>query len=501
MQDFLYTNRLTFSFENSIEPLLDSISFQIEKGWTGIVGANGCGKTTLLKLLCGLLQPDSGSINFKGLSLYYEQRTDSMPTVFPDLLSSTDKSAVKIKTSLEIKDEWQYRWNTLSHGERKRCQTGAALFLNPAVLAMDEPSNHLDHSSKIILYNALKSFKGIGLLISHDRELLDNLCSHTLFIFPPKIDFRKCNYSAASKEIDVENESRLRKFELAARELKKLKRKTARQREKAGQSDKKKSKKHISSKDHDAKSKKDLAKLTGKDAVEGRIYQRMQSQLERSMQKKNSIQFRKKTATGITFNELKTRRYFPITIKSQIIPLGADKNLHIPELSFQAGDKIGITGDNGSGKSTFIRYFKNSLNIPSEQIIYIPQEISQTESETIVNRVQEYNNDSLGYLMTIISRLGSDPVHILETSIPSPGEIRKLKLAEGIVQNPAVIIMDEPTNHMDLPSIECVEDALKECGCAQLLVSHDLEFLKRIVDYCWAFKSSENGYKIEIVRI
>ncbi len=501
MQDFIYIDKLTFSFEESVEPLFDSISFQLQKGWTGVTGANGSGKTTLLKLLCGLLQPDSGSINSKGLAVYCEQRTDHMPAAFPDFLYSTNKDVLKTKNTLGIHDDWQYRWETLSHGERKRCQIAAALFLDPALLAIDEPSNHLDHNSKIVLFNALKSYKGVGLLVSHDRELLDNLCSHTLFLFPPYVDLRKCSYTTAAAEVERENESRLREFELTRREVKKLKRKAARQREKADQADKKKSKKNINPKDHDAKSKKDLAKLTGKDAVEGRIYQRLQSQLQKSMKRKDSIKFRKKANLGITFNEQQSSRFFPVTVESQIIQLGKNKKLHVPELSLQSGDKIGITGDNGTGKSTFLKYLMKRLKIPAEQIIYIPQEIPALQAESILKRIQNYNKETLGSLMTFISRLGSDPVHILETTIPSPGEIRKLMLAEGIMLNPAVIMMDEPTNHMDLPSIKCVEDALKECGCAQLLVSHDHEFLKQIVDYYWAFNAVEEGYKMEIVRV
>ena len=101
--------------------------------------------------------------------------------------------------------------------------------------------------------------------------------------------------------------------------------------------------------------------------------------------------------------------------------------------------------------------------------------------------------------MTIISRLGSDPNHILETILPTPGEVRKLLLAEGIMMNPGIIMMDEPTNHMDLPSITCIEQALKECSCAQVLISHDFNFLNNTVDHFWLFSQiNENDYKINI---
>ena len=112
-----------------------------------------------------------------------------------------------------------------------------------------------------------------------------------------------------------------------------------------------------------------------------------------------------------------------------------------------------------------------------DKVIYIQQEIPIEKSKSIINRIHKYQDNKKGQIMTIISRLGSDPNHVLETIIPTPGEVRKLMLAEGIMMNPGLIIMDEPTNHMDLPSIECIENALKECSCAQLLVSHDFTFL------------------------
>ena len=87
--------------------------------------------------------------------------------------------------------------------------------------------------------------------------------------------------------------------------------------------------------------------------------------------------------------------------------------------------------------------------------------------------------------MTVISRLGSRPYRLLESAEPSPGETRKLLLAMGIAKEPHLIVMDEPTNHMDLPSIQCLEDALSDCPCGLLLVSHDLRFLRALTARRW----------------
>lgn len=497
MQDFLYIDKLSFSYENCVKPLFDSLSFQLQQGWTGIVGANGSGKTTLLKLSTGNLPPDFGFINFKGTSYYCEQRTDFIPSDFKNFISATDKYAFRLKNALQIQDDWLTRWDQLSHGERKRCQIATALFCDPALLAIDEPSNHLDTDSKQILFNALKAYKGIGILVSHDRELLDNLCRHTLFIEPTNVEVYKCNYSTAVQEKQRDHQANIHDYEMAKREVKKLKRKISQQRIKADKADKLRSKRNIHRKDHDAKSKKDLARLSGKDGVAGRIHKRMQTQLDRIMQRKDSIHTTKTFDLGIQFNQQEARRYFPIIMASNQVELGKDKHLSFHELTIQHCDKIGIIGDNGSGKSTFINYLRNLLSIPDDRLLYIPQEIPVEQSRSMIDRIQNFNNDEKGKIMTIIRRLGSEPVHVLETTIPSPGEIRKLMLAEGIMLNPALIIMDEPTNHMDLPSIECVESALNECNCTQLLVSHDHEFLKRVVHNYWAFIPDENnGFKI-----
>ncbi|MCK4819744.1 ABC-F family ATP-binding cassette domain-containing protein [bacterium] len=499
MPDFIYINNLSFTYDNSVEFLFDKLSFQLEKGWTGVVGASGSGKTTLLKLLTAQLIPDTGSLNLPRLTYYCEQRTDFIPSGLKDFLQSTENRAFKIRAALEIQEEWEKRWDVLSHGERKRCQISVALYQNPSLLAIDEPSNHLDYTSKMVLLNALRSYNGVGILVSHDRELLDNLCNHTLFLVPPNIDLRNCSYSIAAHELERENAASMRADQLARQEVKKLKKKVNQQREKARQADRQISKGKVSIRDHDAKAKKDLARLTGKDAVAGKIQKRLQTQLYKSIDLQQKIKFNKETKLGISFRESKGKKIFPIIIPPGRISLGPEKILRFPELTIRYGDKIGISGNNGSGKSTFIEYLLKTAHLSGSEVIYIPQEISVEQSKAMIRRVQNFKNETKGKMMTLICRLGSDPKHLIETTIPSPGEVRKLLLAEGIMLNPGLIIMDEPTNHMDLPSIQCVEDALKKCQCAQLLVSHDQVFLENIVFEYWSFSNvSKEEFRIVV---
>jgi ATPase subunit of ABC transporter with duplicated ATPase domains len=115
----------------------------------------------------------------------------------------------------------------------------------------------------------------------------------------------------------------------------------------------------------------------------------------------------------------------------------------------------------------------------------VPQEISAEDSRTLLDSVKRLPNDELGRVMITISRLGSRPARLLESALPSPGEVRKLLLALGIVRGPHLIVMDEPTNHMDLPGILCLEQALEDCPCAMLLVSHDESFLDKITTTDW----------------
>ena len=194
-----------------------------------------------------------------------------------------------------------------------------------------------------------------------------------------------------------------------------------------------------------------------------------------------------------------SKRNYILNLESGHLRLSEHKNLYFENLVIGPTDKISLNGKNGSGKSTLIRYIINYINAEPENIAYRPQEISIEEKKNMMNEIKALPNDQLGKLMIIISRLGSNAKNVLATDVPSPGETRKLVLGLGITKNPHIIIMDEPTNHMDIISNECLEDALKNVSCALLIVSHDKNFRDALTEKEWKIIGDGNAFSVSSV--
>jgi ATPase subunit of ABC transporter with duplicated ATPase domains len=474
-----------FAYDTAASQILAGFSVHFPHGWTGIAGANGSGKSTVLKLAAGELTPQRGQINSPGHTVYCPQRTDDPPGNFNNFINQPDKEAYKIKGRLGIQDDWPDRWATLSHGERKRAQIAAALWLQPQVLAVDEPLNHLDQEARDMVAGALRSYSGIGLLVSHDRELLDALCQQCLFLEPPEAIMRPGNYSKGRDQAQREEAYRHEQRTQAKRTLSKLKRETSRRRNAASQADKKRSKRGMAAKDHDARSKIDLARVTGKDGSAGKQLRQLDGQLRQAQDKLNRVKVKKEYEMGIWLSGSQARCDTLFTLAAGSLPLGEEGRLVFPDLAMRPGDRIALTGANGSGKSTLIRYIMESMDRSRIRTVYLPQEVDIAGSKQLIDEVRTLSDQTRGRLMQIVSRLGSRPHRLLESTEPSPGEVRKILLAMGIAREPNLIVMDEPTNHMDLPSIECLENALSDCPCGLLLVSHDRRFLDRLTRSRW----------------
>ena len=156
------------------------------------------------------------------------------------------------------------------------------------------------------------------------------------------------------------------------------------------------------------------------------------------------------------------------------------------ELLIERDSKIGIEGVNGCGKTTLVNYIIGTMkNNNIEKIVYIPQDIDRDEWNKTFNSIKSLDYESLGFLMSFVNRLGSNPKSVINSSNHSPGEMRKIMLGLSVLQNPYIIILDEPTNHLDIDSIERLEEALISFNCALLIVSHNKNFLKNTVNTFW----------------
>lgn len=194
----LNLSNIHFCYPQAAEPILCGVTATFPQGWTGIVGDNGCGKTTLARIACGLLEPDSGSVGPSLVCAYCIQDATMPPPALEDFAMSYDGRAIRLRRELNLEDDWPWRYETLSGGQQKRLQVACTLWTEPDVLVMDEPTNHVDASTRDTIARALEEFAGIGILISHDRELLDRLCSQCLFMGASGTVMRPGGYTQAS---------------------------------------------------------------------------------------------------------------------------------------------------------------------------------------------------------------------------------------------------------------------------------------------------------------
>ncbi len=492
MTEYLSIQNLSFCYEGSPSDIFEDVTFQLSPGWTGLAGANGSGKSTLLKLIAGELTGIRGGIISGGNSVYCRQETDHPPQNAAQFDQSCSSDTLKIRRMLGLCDDWADRWPTLSHGERKRYQIAAALSLRPDILLLDEPTNHVDHDTRRILSGALRRFHGIGLLVSHDRELLDNLCHTMLLLESPGITQYRCGYTDMENEIRKSRKHAEKQQKQVRRQIRKVRKQARQQRSLADQAQKKRSKKHIAPRDHDAKSKIDMARLTGRDGLAGQQLKKVQHRLSILENQKAGLTQVKRKNLGIEFQTSSRSHRFPLIITEGQQKLDAVRQLIWPELRIEEDSRIGLTGANGSGKTTLITCLLQQFALIRDEILVIPQEIDTAQSARLVQQIRKADRRTIGQLMTIVSHLDSDPKRVLETDRPSPGETRKLMLAEGILKAPALIIMDEPTNHLDLPSIQCLEEALAQVPAALILVSHDFVFLRKLVTDYWQLRSEKD---------
>lgn len=474
MSFFIQVENIDFSYNESRLPLFSNLCVNFHESWSSVCGPNGSGKTTLLKLISGEIKADLGTLRKKGELLSVPQSTEHPPSLLEEFQWNYSKEAIRLREKLELGDDWSERWETLSIGERKRLQIATALSSEANILLVDEPTNHVDEKTKKMILEALKSFRGVGILVSHDRLLLNELCQKTIFLEAGQAFSYNTYYDEARREHKTTREQKSQLKDKLKQEQKRLAKASQTQKEKIDQGKKFLSKKGLSTKDHDAKEKVNRAKLFNAGLAGSRKKQILERREERVKEEREGIQLEKTYDLGIFFEK-------PPRVKTILLE---EEEFKLPFLTIKQervalgkGDKLAITGRNGAGKSTLLKLWLKKLPKP---YTYAPQEFTEKEMKELTKEVLALEKDIRGKIFTLVSCLGSSPKSLADKSPPSPGVWQKLMIARAIVEEVPLLILDEPTNHMDLPSLEVLEEALTRYEGMIICISHDRDFIEKV---------------------
>lgn len=506
--------------------VLKNVSLTIdESDKIGLVGNNGCGKSTLLKILTGSVDPDrftekDGIVSFAAKTTvgYLEQMggLDSESTVIAEMRSvfepihkaierlreieleiemGDDSAAdeyqrltswveasdgyntdVKIRTVLNgmgfSGDELERIVSGFSGGEKTRLCIAKLLLEEPNLLILDEPTNHLDFKTIMWLEDYLRSYRGAVLIVSHDRYFLDRLCSSICEIERGVLTRYKGNYSAFVRQRDENNARREKEYEQQQKQIAQL---------------------------EDYVAKNLVRASTTKMAQSRRKQLEKMERIERPAHEAKSAKIRFTYAVEPPIDVLK--------VKGVDISVGegnARKTL-VDEVSFDVrrGEKIGIIGDNGIGKSTLLRIIQEKL--PHKGIVrwnsnvkisYFEQESTNLNRELTVmeelhSRYPSLSELEVRSLLAQVRLVGENVFK--ETGVISGGERAKLCFAIMMQEHGNVLILDEPTNHLDLSTKEAIEEALEEYTGTIIFVSHDRYLLSKIADRL--IELTDGGYR------
>lgn len=496
--------------------ILKDINLTIdENDRIGLIGINGCGKTTLLRLITGKEDPDrfteeDGIISFASKTNigYLEQMgaldnentvIEEMKSVFSELYAVSDrmkeleklmaenpvgyeklaeeyaqKSAyyeandgynikVKIKTILNgmgfTEDLFDRVISSFSGGEKTRLAIAKLLLENPNILILDEPTNHLDFRTVMWLEDYLKDYRGALLIVSHDRYFLDKTVTSICEIENTVLTRYKGNYTAFTKLKEEAVTRQQKEYELQQKEIAKMEDYVARNMARASTS----------------KSAKSRVKALDK--------------MER-IEKPNT--YHKAAKLEFTFAMDPPQEVLKVKDIDVSVGFGDDRKTLVDGLSFEVrrGEKLAIIGDNGIGKSSLLKVIQEKLPHKGKvmwaanvKISYFDQEAANinkmnTVFEEIHSRYPLLSDLEVRNLLGRVRLVGENVFK--QAGVVSGGERCKLCFAIMMMEHGNVLILDEPTNHLDLQTKEVLEDALERFEGTIIYVSHDRYLLNRI---------------------
>lgn len=485
-------------------PLITDGSFHLAQGEkVGIIGINGTGKSTLLKIIAGIEEPDKGNVTrANNIVIRYLPQTPELEaneSVLQNIIRQNltghvsswelESEAKKLLTKLGIAD-FDRKAGQLSGGEKKKTALVSVLIAKVDILILDEPTNHLDSEMAGRLEEYLKNFRGAIIMVTHDRYFLDSVAKRIVEIDRGKIYSYRTNY-AGFLELKAEREEMLLAGERKRKSLLKKEIEWIRRGAKA-------------------RSTKQKARIERYEELKRKKYNAVQDDMEMS-----SVSSRMGKTT--------------VELHGISKSFGEQALFENFEYIFLKKDRVGFIGKNGCGKTTLMKIIAGREKPDNGEVIigqtvkigYYTQEITIDKKDGIAYmnpdlRVIDYIRNTAEYVMTDEGSVSASvmldrflfPPEKQYTPIGrlSGGEKRRLNLLRVLMEAPNVLILDEPTNDLDIQTLTVLEDYLDSFDGIVITVSHDRYFLDRTVNRLFSFEGNgvirqyEGGYSDFILQ-
>jgi ATPase subunit of ABC transporter with duplicated ATPase domains len=497
----LIADKLGFSYTD-VTPLFDDARFHLSPGWTGLVGENGAGKSTLLSLLSGVLRPTSGRVRREPTDarvVTCAQEVTMPPEGLAAFARSRDGANRALLGRLGLEPAMAERWPTLSSGERKRWQIACALAGasgggTPDILLLDEPGNHLDAAARAWLLDALGAFNGVGVLVAHDRALLDALCDATLRVHEGTVTLWPGGYSAARAAWEADAAERRKVYSGLQAEVRGAKKRLgdARRTSASAEAQRGAGARMRNRHDSDARGLPAQFRADKGAARAGRSVQLARADHERAREAAEAGAWVAERGSPVFLGYEPAPLPWLFSLDKPVVGASTDASSNAPppiaapaDLAVGRRARIRIAGPNGAGKTTLLRALVAGARIPASRFLWMPQELPDGQGRAWLAELRALPPADRGSVLQLVAALGVDPARLLASDSPSPGEARKLGIALGLGGKVWAAVLDEPTNHLDLPSIERLQTALAAWPGALVLVSHDDTFAAACTDTEW----------------